>query len=63
MTPTVESKHDIDEEFKFTADSMQSDGFCFKLAPDANPAGFSANLKSIAPKLADFKHGTTTLAF
>lgn len=63
LCPTTESKHDVDEEFKFTTDSVQSDGFCFKLAPDSNPAGFSANLKKIAPKLAEFKHGTTTLAF
>lgn len=61
--PAAESKGDMSEDFKFTSDSVESEGFCFKLAPDANPAGFSANLKSIAPKLADFKHGTTTLAF
>lgn len=59
----TESSNDENEDFKFTTDSLQSDGFCFKLAPDENPAGFSANLKSLAPKLADFKHGTTTLAF
>jgi|JI10StandDraft_1071094.scaffolds.fasta_scaffold763224_2 20S proteasome subunit beta 5 len=63
ISPSTESKQDINEEFNIVKDSIQSDGFCFKLAPDANPAGFSTNLKSMAPKLAEFKHGTTTLAF
>ena len=42
---------------------FKSEGFCFKLAPDECPSEFSRGLKHLAPKLADFKHGTTTLAF
>lgn len=63
VTPTVTDDLGEEELYQETKDSVQSDGFCFKLAAGENPAGFSANLKKIAPKIADFKHGTTTLAF
>jgi 20S proteasome subunit beta 5 len=42
---------------------IKSDGFCFKLAPSNCPSDFSKSLNKLAPKIADFKHGTTTLAF
>ncbi|CAI2376325.1 unnamed protein product [Moneuplotes crassus] len=42
---------------------IKSEGFCFKLAPDECPSEFARSLKHLGPKLADFKHGTTTLAF
>ena len=51
------------DQFKITDDALISDDFCMKLAPSENPEAFSANLKTMAPKLAEFKHGTTTLAF
>ena len=42
---------------------IKADGFCFKLAPVENQADFNKNLAAMAPGLADFKKGTTTLAF
>lgn len=59
--PTHAPEVDLEHE-KFT-DSIVTDGFCFKLAPTENPATFSKSVKNMAPKLADFAKGTTTLAF
>lgn len=42
---------------------IKSEGFCFKLAPTEDPSTFARTLNKFAPKIADFKHGTTTLAF
>lgn len=42
---------------------IKSDGFCFRLAPNECPSNFARGLNKLAPKIADFKHGTTTLAF
>jgi 20S proteasome subunit beta 5 len=56
---------DFNNEFDVNEDlgEIKSDGFCFRLAPDENPSEFARSLKHLAPKIADFKHGTTTLAF
>ena len=50
---------DINEE----VGEIKSDGFSFKIAPSECPSDFVKNLNKLAPKIADFKHGTTTLAF
>jgi len=42
---------------------IKSDGICFKIAPSECPSTFARGLSHLAPKIADFKHGTTTLAF
>lgn len=53
----------LDSEMIEKDGALITDGFCFKLAPGENPAEFAKNLNKMAPKIADFKHGTTTLAF
>ena len=53
------------EEYQINEDlgEIKSDGFNFKLAPWECPSDFAKTLNKLAPKIADFKHGTTTLAF
>lgn len=50
---------DINEE----VGEIKSDYFNFKLAPGECPSSFATSLGKMAPKIDDFKHGTTTLAF
>jgi 20S proteasome subunit beta 5 len=70
MGPTLgldvnQNEADFEDECEINSEigEIKSDGFCFKLAPDACPSEFARSLKHLAPKVADFKHGTTTLAF
>lgn len=44
-------------------DGNRIDKFNFKMAPGVDQVQFQRDLKDMAPKMTDFAHGTTTLAF
>jgi len=54
---------DFEREPVEAANEIVTDGFCFKLAPCENQIEFMKMIKEKAPKLTDFKKGTTTIAF
>ena len=45
------------------ANEVRVDGFCFKMAPVEDQVQFQRKLKEMAPKMTDFRKGTTTIAF
>lgn len=69
MGPTLGFATNIEEEDYDCVDineelgEIKSDYFNFRLAPGECPSDFSKTLGKMAPKIDDFKHGTTTLAF
>lgn len=63
LDPNQEEVDHDNYEINEDIGEIKSEGFNFKLAPGENPSNFARGLNKLAPKIADFKHGTTTLGF